>query len=250
MELKHSFNQAAETYNKSRPSYPKPVIDWIIKKTQLKSSDHILEIAPGTGQATMSFAKKGYKIHCVELGDNLAGILKDKTKGLDVTIDVADFDLWEPTINSTDMVLCATAFHWLNPETAYKKCSELLSEKGKLVLMWHAFSTKNPLVKEAYDILFSYYPKRKWEKDINLFRREQINKSGYFTVQDFLDYEWHVEESKAAYIKGFFTQSSYLALDESLKEEAKERILPVLEKLDDIVIAEVNTTVYIGGKYE
>lgn len=250
MLLKESFNHAAKVYNQVRPSYPKAVIDFIIEKTNIASDHFILEIAPGTGQATMSFAERGYKIHCVELGEELARILKEKTQHHDVTVEVGDFDLWEPTIKSADMILCATAFHWLNPKIAFEKCASLLSQDGKLVLMWHVMSTENPIVKEAYDILFSYYPKRKRKADIKAFRRQQIDDSGYFKVKDYLDYEWAEIETREKYIQGFFTQSSYLALDEKQQLEVREKILNVLNKLEKEVTTEVSTTVYIGGKDE
>lgn len=130
MLLKESFNRATKEYSQVRPSYPKPVIDFIIEKTNIASDHSILEIAPGTGQATMSFAERGYKVHCVELGEDLAGILKEKTQRYDVTVEVGDFDLWEPTIENADMILCATTFHWLNPKIAFEKvCESLITRR-------------------------------------------------------------------------------------------------------------------------
>ena len=74
MKKRESFNCAAKIYDESRPPYPDEVIDWIIERTKVSKNDRLLEIGPGTGQATFKFAESGYKIHCVEMGSNLAEI--------------------------------------------------------------------------------------------------------------------------------------------------------------------------------
>jgi len=52
------------------------VLEKIIKTSQIKSSDIILEIGPGTGILTMALAKKAKKVIAVEKDKRLADILK------------------------------------------------------------------------------------------------------------------------------------------------------------------------------
>ncbi len=61
MKLRESFNKVAKKYNEARPKYPDEVIDWIIKESKINTGHSLLEIAPGTGQATIKFAKLGIK---------------------------------------------------------------------------------------------------------------------------------------------------------------------------------------------
>ena len=96
MGTKESFNSAAELYDRARPSCPEDVVDWILAKTNPPRDQTILEIGPGTGQTTLPFAVKGYKIHCVELGDNLARMLLANASNYPVTVDVATFENWRP----------------------------------------------------------------------------------------------------------------------------------------------------------
>lgn len=95
MNLRESFNKAAKLYDDTRPSYPDVVIEWITDKTNVSTTDKLLEIAPGTGQATTKFAQRGYSIHCIELGDKLAKILLENCSNDDVTVDVCPFEDWK-----------------------------------------------------------------------------------------------------------------------------------------------------------
>lgn len=162
MRSRESFNNAAELYDEIRPSYPDQLINWIIQKTGLKTDDNLLEIAPGTGQATRKFAEKDYKIHAVELGDNLAKVLMKNLVDYDVTVDVSSFEDWNSKSNEKyKLVYCATAWHWIDPEVKYKKSHGLLTNDGYLALIWNnATGTEDKeIMDEAYNLLFSYHKK-------------------------------------------------------------------------------------------
>lgn len=75
MDPKESFDLAPKLYDEGRPAYPDEAIDWIIRRTGITTADPLLEIGPGTGQATVKFAQRGYRVHCVERGKNLAEFL-------------------------------------------------------------------------------------------------------------------------------------------------------------------------------
>jgi SAM-dependent methyltransferase len=163
MKRNESFDSGAAQYDEGRLSYPDDVIDWIIEKTYVSKDERLLEIGAGTGQATIPFAKRGFSIHCIELGKNLADLLIQKTGGYNVTVDISSFEDWEsPKLFSTSFIFSATAFHWVDINIKYKKCHSLLSDGGYLVLMWNNDepSTKNPVIEEAYKRLFYYYPEK------------------------------------------------------------------------------------------
>jgi len=70
-ELKHTFNVDPERYHRYRPSYPREIIQRIIDATGLARGADLLEIGPGTGQATIAFAERGFRVTAVELGASL-----------------------------------------------------------------------------------------------------------------------------------------------------------------------------------
>ena len=256
MQRKETFDHAAKIYDASRPSYPNEVIDWIVQRTGVRKEDRLLEIGPGTGQATFKFAERGYKIHCVERGRNLAKILQEKGADYDLKVDVSDFEKWQMKIPfNTSFIFSATAFHWLDPTVKYKKCYDLLEDKGYLVLLWHvAPKTQLDEVKKAYDLLWEYYPEReemsKSSHQLIAERKQEIENSGYFVLEDYLDYRWKLYESRAQLTKSFFSQSSFIALDSEKQKVLRAKVIDLYQSIDDPLAADMHTTVYIARKKE
>ncbi|WDV48061.1 methyltransferase domain-containing protein [Clostridiaceae bacterium M8S5] len=254
MKRRESFDSAAKIYDESRPSYPDEVIEWVIDRTNVSKNNKLLEIGAGTGQATLKFAEKGYKIHCIEMGKNLADILAKKGSNYDITVDVSSFEKWEPkTSFKTSFIFSATAFHWIEKSIKYKKCYDLLDDNGYLVLLWHvAPNIEIKEVKEAYELLWDYYPERKSAKvvqdDIKSNRKLEIINSGYFYLADYLDYKWKIIETKDKLTKEFFSQSSYLALDNEKQKILYSKIQELYENLDDVIETDMYTTAYIAKR--
>ena len=73
-----SFDTVAELYDAYRPTYPADLIDSILCITKIPSTGQILEIGSGTGKATQLFAEKGFRVHCIEPGENLLQVARRK----------------------------------------------------------------------------------------------------------------------------------------------------------------------------
>jgi len=109
------YKGIAVIYDEIRPSYPEKLIQDIISKADLKLKDRLLEIGAGTGKATIQFAEKGFTVHAIELGEDMAEILKDKCANHPkVSVDVASFEEWNCSNNQKyGMIYSAQAFHWM-----------------------------------------------------------------------------------------------------------------------------------------
>jgi len=130
------FDSAAEFYDKYRPHYPEDLFNDLVNKTHLTSAATILEIGPGTGQATTSMAKRGYNITAVELGEELAKIAKQNLSVYpNVKITVGSFENTPLADNHFDLVYSATAFHWIGPKFRYQKTYEISKPNGYLAII-------------------------------------------------------------------------------------------------------------------
>ncbi|MCH4887110.1 class I SAM-dependent methyltransferase [Acidaminobacter sp. JC074] len=252
MSDKASYDKAADSYDKGRPPYPSQINDWILKSTGMNTNHQLLEIAPGTGQATMAFARRGFSIKCVELSRNLADVLIEKVKDMNVSVDVSSFEKWQNTSERPyDFIYCATAFHWLDPEIKYKKCSDLLRDEGKLILIWNVFSeSKNEIIKHAYDLLWELCPDKKHidSEVLKENRKKAISASGEFQLKSYLDHKWQLLASREETINGFYSQSSFLSLDEKRQKDLKIKLDLLFDRLDAYISSDVSTTVYICEK--
>ncbi len=99
-----TFDRAAWLYDKVRPHYPDALFQTLIDKTRLANEARLLEIGPGTGQATRPLARRGYTIVAVELGKELAEVARQNLSSYsnvevvtgafeDIAFPPASFDL-------------------------------------------------------------------------------------------------------------------------------------------------------------
>src|SRR5215210_370119 len=74
--LRTTFDEAASLYDEVRPGYSEELFDDVVSLSGIPVGGRRLEIGCGTGQATVPFARRGYVILCVELGENLAAVAR------------------------------------------------------------------------------------------------------------------------------------------------------------------------------
>jgi len=126
----------AALYDRARPPYPAALVDDLAALTGLGSGTRVLEIGPGTGHLSVPLAERGAALLGVELGARLAEIARRRLAPFpDAEIVVADFDRWAAPPAAFDLVVAATAFHWLAPATRVARCVEALRPGGALAVV-------------------------------------------------------------------------------------------------------------------
>ncbi|MFC5653594.1 class I SAM-dependent DNA methyltransferase [Paenibacillus solisilvae] len=120
MELKNTFNEVAPEYDKYRPNYPTQLFLDILEYASITPSHPILEIGCGTGQATKGFVDLGYDhVTCIELGQKLAEFTREKFKAnTNVNIINSSFEEWQSAKKQFDLIISATAFHFIQPSSS------------------------------------------------------------------------------------------------------------------------------------
>jgi SAM-dependent methyltransferase len=132
-QLRETFGAVAELYDRARPTYPAAVFDDLAELAQLEPGSRVLEIGPGTGQATRELVRRGYAVTGVELSPALAEVARRNVPEAEIV--VADFETWEPAEPSFDTVVVFNAFHWIAPEVRYAKPAGLLRPGGALAVV-------------------------------------------------------------------------------------------------------------------
>ena len=70
MDFRKTFDRIPETFNKYRPRYCDELFTEIITVSDLNSSKDVLEIGPGTGQATEPILTKGGRFFLIICNQN------------------------------------------------------------------------------------------------------------------------------------------------------------------------------------
>jgi ubiquinone/menaquinone biosynthesis C-methylase UbiE len=134
--LRQTFNEVPELYNEARPGYPDELFSTLIDVSNLHKDSKLLEIGPGTGQATRPLAKKGFDITCVEIGNSLTELAKYELRHYsNVEIITGAFEEVVLPPTSFDLVFAATSFHWIEPSAKFLKPHGLLKNKGHLAII-------------------------------------------------------------------------------------------------------------------
>jgi SAM-dependent methyltransferase len=130
------FDVAAHDYLLGRPGYPQRVFDVLEQRGELRAGSSVLEIGPGTGQATLPLLALQARVTAVEPGSDLAATLRARAAGGALDVIVSRFEDVDLPPASFDLVVSATAFHWVDPTMGIAKCANLLRPGGWLALWW------------------------------------------------------------------------------------------------------------------
>ncbi len=133
------FSSDVMAYDFGRPGYPDRVYELLQSICGLGAGSRVLEIGPGTGQATGRLLACGAMVTAVELGAEMAAALEAKFEGQDLSVEVGAFEDVALDSESFDLIVAATSFHWVPPETGLPRCADLLRPGGWLALWWTYF---------------------------------------------------------------------------------------------------------------
>jgi SAM-dependent methyltransferase len=134
IELRRTFDGVADLYDRVRPSYPDALFDELFSR--LPVSPDIVEVGPGTGQATTSLLNRGARVTAVELGVNMAERLRRKFENQQrLKIIVSSFEDVHIASHEFDAAVSATAYHWIAESVRLEKPIDLLRPGGWLAII-------------------------------------------------------------------------------------------------------------------
>lgn len=238
LDLRTIFDQVAAQYDAIRPDYPQPLIDTIVAQAGLTPDAAVLEIGCGSGQATLPFARQGFRITCIELGPALAARAATHLQPYPrVHVHVGAFEDWEAPPGTFDLVMSATAFHWIPPETGYPKAAALLKPGGTLAL----FSNEHPtpfagFFADVQPVYQRAVPTRHDPaSDPDLPERiartaATIDATGLFAPVSVTSYPWSQVYTTQQYIQLLNTYSDHLSLPPAVRLELERGIADLIDR--------------------
>lgn len=258
--LRATFDSAALLYDEARPGYPDELFEDVVSLSNIRPDGRIFEIGCGTGQATVPFARRGYSMLCIELGENLAGVARRNLAAYPrAEVCTGSFEESPVEEGMFDLVISATAFHWLDPALAYKKVARLLRPKGAIALFWnehvHSDASKGFFEaaqeiyeREASEIAVDNYKGPPHPGEVT-DRTSEIESTGLFGEVATRSYRWDEAYDTKSYIRVLNTYSGH----RNLNGPARQRLLHSIADLIDTryngrIVKGYLTTLYVAHR--
>lgn len=148
------FGRAAEEYERGRPGYPGPAIDWLTGHLGLGPERAVLDVGAGTGKLTRTLVPSGARLVAVEPVAQMRSVLERQVPGVEALAGRAE-DIPLP-VGSVDAIVCGQAFHWFDGPRALAEFHRVLRPGGRLGLIWNRRRSDQPVHRAIDEIIERY----------------------------------------------------------------------------------------------
>ncbi|MBA3401206.1 MAG: class I SAM-dependent methyltransferase [Actinobacteria bacterium] len=154
------FGTDPETYEAVRPGHPREVYEILHNRCGVRAGSSVLEVGPGTGQATRRLLELGASpLVAIEPDPALAAYL-DATLGDRIEVRVTALEDAELEPDAYDLAAAASSFHWVEEDDGLARLRDALHPGGWVALWWTSFGdeTRPDPFRSAVDPLFVDVP--------------------------------------------------------------------------------------------
>jgi len=145
-----SFGAAAGAYERGRPPYPPEASAWLVPGT----ARTVVDLGAGTGKLTRALRAPGRELVAVEPSEGMREEFARVLPGVRALAGTAEAIPLPDA--SADAVVCAQAWHWVDPDRAVPEAARVLRPGGRLALVWNNRDESVPWVAELGRILREY----------------------------------------------------------------------------------------------
>ncbi|HWS35168.1 MAG TPA: methyltransferase domain-containing protein, partial [Actinoplanes sp.] len=139
-----SFGSVAGAYHRGRPTYPLSAVAWVVPP----GARRVLDLGAGTGKFTELLVGAGLEVVAVEPSAEMRAqiaVSAEILAGTGEQVPLPDA--------SVDAIVCAQAWHWVNPVRAVPEMARVLRPGGTLSLVWNVRDHEEPWVGLLDDVL-------------------------------------------------------------------------------------------------
>jgi len=129
------FEQAAERYDALRSGYPEELLSYLVENARLIPGSRVLEVGCGTGQLTRSLVGRGFNIIAIDPAPSMIAVARQRLSIDRVDFRITNFEDFESPQSEFDLIVSATAFHWVDPGIGWGKSARLMRAGGWLALL-------------------------------------------------------------------------------------------------------------------
>jgi SAM-dependent methyltransferase len=128
------FAQVADLYDEVRPDYPDHLYDVLSTVAGPLDGRHVLDLAAGTGLASRALSARHAQVVAMDISAGMLTALRRRTPSVPAVAASGEHLPFRP--HAFDLIVCATAWHWVETEPAVEEIRRVLRPGGHLALWW------------------------------------------------------------------------------------------------------------------
>jgi len=153
------FDSVAELYDAARQGYPAEIVDAVVANAAVGRGGAVLEIGCGTGQLTRQLAGRALNLTAIDIGPAIVEVARRNVTDPAVRFQVCSFEDFAGR-GPFDLIVSATAFHWIDPGVGLAKAARLLRPGGWLALLVTGERYPEPLGSRLRELWMRYSRQR------------------------------------------------------------------------------------------
>lgn len=203
MDFRKTFDTIPEQFDAWRPRYCPELFEEVIRYAGIGPDSRVLEIGPGTGQATEPFLKTGCSYCAIELGEHFVEFMKAKFSAYpNFQIVNGDFETFDFGSQTFDLVFSAATIQWIPEQIAFPKVYSLLKPGKTLAMFMTRTDEQTPNrafygeIQKVYDQYFKvetrYTCHMEYDHAVNYgfedFHYMDWKESKVYSAEEYIDY--------------------------------------------------------------
>jgi SAM-dependent methyltransferase len=171
-----SFGAAAAEYERSRPTYPEAVVEWIVPPAARAAAD----VGAGTGKLTRALRERRLEVAAVEPSDGMRATLEAELP--EVRALAGSGERLPLPDASVDLVTYAQAWHWVDEAAALAEAARVLRPGGRLACVWNLRDDDSGWMRELAELIGRFGSNTVVERDFAF--------GGRFGATERLTFSW------------------------------------------------------------
>ena len=167
--LSRSFGTVAGDYDRLRSGPSGEALDWLLPA----GASDVLEIGAGTGILTRLLAERVQHVSAVEPDDRMRAVLA--ASGVNADIRAGHAEELPVETASYDVVIAASAWHWVDEARAVPEAARVLRPAGRLALVWNGVDRSIDWMRSLWAGGVDLNPDEKAAVDRHRGRRHVVN---------------------------------------------------------------------------
>ena len=250
MEFRKIFDTIPEQFDRYRPRYSADLFADLIAYAGIAPGKSVLEIGPGTGQATDPILETGCDYHAIELGEHLCAKMQEKYgENPNFSIVNDDFITHDFGTQRFDLIYSAATIQWIPEAIAFQKTFDLLKAGGTLAMMLTRgdYKTPNEALYQKIQEIYSAYFRPAIEYPHRAFEYGNAVNYGYV---DFEKREYYGKRTFTAdeYVAFCGTHCDHLVIPEPYRTQFFEGLRKTVREGGNCVVFHDTYVLYLAKK--